>query len=175
MCVDGMATSTDASPREGGGGGQHHHHHHQHPLTFSSDVQSAIDQVLQSTDPLDAPDFNATDYINQMFPTEQSLSAIDDVIGRMESEIGSIDQHIRCVVRGQSTAGQDGRSSLTEAQLVRAKIVLLLKLFFFCFQIENCFFRFASTGDWPAVWPDQRNQTARRAHGRHGQGDHTRH
>lgn len=103
-----MATIRDATSATGP----------QHQLSFSSEVQSVIDQVLQSADPLDAPDFNATDYINQLFPTEQSLSSIDDVIGRMETEIGSIDQHIRGVVRGQSTAGQDGRSALSEAQLV---------------------------------------------------------
>lgn len=119
------------------------------PLSFAPDVQSAIDQVLQSTDPLDAPDFNATDYINQLFPNEQSLSAIDDVIGRMESEIGAIDQHIRGVVRGQSTAGQDGRTSLSEAQLVR---MFFLYLFLF-----NFWRIFGSSGNRPALWPDQRD------------------
>ncbi len=28
-------------------------------------------QVLPSQDPLDSPDFNPVDYINQLFPTEQ--------------------------------------------------------------------------------------------------------
>lgn len=121
--------------------------HQQHPLTFSSDVQSAIDQVLQSTDPLDAPDFNATDYINHLFPTEQSLSSIDDVIGRMESDIGSIDNHIRGVVRGQSTAGQDGRSSLSEAQLVYCGFEFVdLKHFV---NICKC------EGYWTTLRPDQ--------------------
>lgn len=75
-------------------------------------------KVLQSTDPLDSPDFNATDYINQLFPTEQSLSSIDDVINKMESDIVNIDENIRDVVRGQSNTGQDGRVALDEAQKV---------------------------------------------------------
>lgn len=42
-------------------------------IVLSEDVAACIDQVLSSTDPLDKPDFNATDYINQLFPNEQSL------------------------------------------------------------------------------------------------------
>lgn len=75
-------------------------------------------QVLQSSDPLDNPDFNPTDYINQLFPSEQSLSNIDDVIGKMKYEILEIDDNIRSVVRGQNNSGQDGRQALEEAQKV---------------------------------------------------------
>lgn len=75
-------------------------------------------QVLHSGDPLDNPDFNPTDYINQLFPTEQSLSNIDDIILKMECECGQIDDNIRNVVRGQTTTGQDGRRALAEAQNV---------------------------------------------------------
>lgn len=74
--------------------------------------------MLHSGDPLDNPDFNPTDYINQLFPTEQSLSNIDDVILKMECECGQIDDNIRSVVRGQTTTGQDGRRALAEAQNV---------------------------------------------------------
>lgn len=74
--------------------------------------------MLQSTDPLDSPDFNTIDYINQLFPTEQSLSNIDDVITKMETEVTSIDDHIRSVVRSQSNTGQDGLAALQEAQKV---------------------------------------------------------
>jgi vacuolar protein sorting-associated protein 53 len=72
--------------------------------------------VLQSSDPLNHPDFNCTDYINQLFPNEQSLSNIDDVIGRMECEISVMDDNIRSVVRGQSNTGENGRIALEEAQ-----------------------------------------------------------
>ena len=74
--------------------------------------------MLQSTDPLDAPEFNTTDYINQLFPTEQSLSNIDDVISKMENEVSTIDENIRSVVRGQSNTGQNGRVALDEAHKV---------------------------------------------------------
>jgi len=43
-------------------------------VTFPDSVQAAINEVFPSDDPLDAPDFDSIEYINQMFPTEQSLS-----------------------------------------------------------------------------------------------------
>lgn len=39
-------------------------------IELSDDVQNAIEQVLQSEDPLDRSDFNPTDYINRLFPNE---------------------------------------------------------------------------------------------------------
>ncbi|KAG8194624.1 hypothetical protein JTE90_003101 [Oedothorax gibbosus] len=85
-------------------------------IEFPTEVQNAIEQVLPSTDPLDHPDFNAVDYINMLFPTEQSLSNIDDVTGRMKIKIRQLDDEIRTVVRGQTSVGQDGRQALEEAQ-----------------------------------------------------------
>ena len=44
-------------------------------------------QVLPSEDPLDRPDFNAVEYINSLFPTEQSLANIDDVVHKIRLKI----------------------------------------------------------------------------------------
>ena len=49
-----------------------------------------LTQVIPSTDPLDRPDFNAVDYINTLFPTEQSLANIDDVVNRIRVKIRSV-------------------------------------------------------------------------------------
>lgn len=57
-------------------------------------------------------------YINQLFPNEQSLSNIDDVISKMECEISVIDDNIRNVVRGQVNTGQEGQRALEDAQKV---------------------------------------------------------
>uniref|UniRef100_A0A182JC63 Vacuolar protein sorting-associated protein 53 homolog n=1 Tax=Anopheles atroparvus TaxID=41427 RepID=A0A182JC63_ANOAO len=89
---------------------------HINEIILSDDVQRAIEQVLQSSDPLDQPDFNPTDYINQLFPNEQSLSNIDEVISKMECDISLIDDNIRSVVRGQVNTGENGRVALKEAQ-----------------------------------------------------------
>lgn len=84
-------------------------------------------QVLPSNDPLDQPDFNTVDYINSLFPTEQSLSNIDDVVSKMELKIRSIDDEISTVVRGQTMSSQDGRLALEEAQRVIKQLFIHIK------------------------------------------------
>lgn len=103
-------------------------------ISLPNDVQTAIEQVnidctfsyqyliyssfqvLQSVDPLDKPDFSSTEYINGIFPNEQSLSNIDDIIIKMEVELSLIDDNIRSVVRGQSNTGDEGKLALEEAK-----------------------------------------------------------
>lgn len=89
---------------------------HINKIVLSDGVQKAIEQVLQSSDPLDHPNFDPTDYVNQLFPNEQSLSNIDDVITKMDYDISLIDDNIRSVVRGQVNTGENGRAALKEAQ-----------------------------------------------------------
>jgi chromosome segregation ATPase len=84
-------------------------------------------QVCPSNDPLDQPDFNAVDYINSLFPTEQSLSNIDDVISKMEQEIHCIDKKIRTVVRGQTNNNQDGKTALQDAQKAIRQLFVQIK------------------------------------------------
>uniref|UniRef100_A0AAY4D4S6 Vacuolar protein sorting-associated protein 53 homolog n=1 Tax=Denticeps clupeoides TaxID=299321 RepID=A0AAY4D4S6_9TELE len=78
-------------------------------LHLSPEVQLAIEQVFPSQDPLDRADFNAVEYINTLFPTEQSLANIDDVVNKIRLKIRRLDDNIRTVVRGQTNVGQDGR------------------------------------------------------------------
>ena len=40
------------------------------------------------------------DYINEMFPTEQSLTNLDDTITEMRGNISGIDDDLRHIVRG---------------------------------------------------------------------------
>ncbi|XP_031839053.1 vacuolar protein sorting 53 [Nomia melanderi] len=95
--------------------------------TLPPNVQNVIEQVLPSTDPLDQPNFNVVDYINSLFPTEQSLSNIDDVVNNMELKIRNIDKEIRSVVRGQTNVGQDGRAALENAQKVIKQLFVHIK------------------------------------------------
>ena len=91
-------------------------------LSISAQVQDTIDQVLSSEDPLDKSDFNAIEYINTIFPSEQSLTNIDDVITRMKDKIQMLDQEIRVVVRGQSDVENEGREALEEARRVISQL-----------------------------------------------------
>lgn len=52
-------------------------------IELSDEVQAAIEQVLQSEDPLDKLDFNTTEYINRLFPNEIALNGIDEIINKV--------------------------------------------------------------------------------------------
>uniref|UniRef100_A0A8C0KAA8 Vacuolar protein sorting-associated protein 53 homolog n=1 Tax=Canis lupus dingo TaxID=286419 RepID=A0A8C0KAA8_CANLU len=83
-------------------------------LQLTPDVQLAIEQVFPSQDPLDRADFNAVEYINTLFPTEQvSIVSFTSVVSGLSYKL---DDNIRTVVRGQTNVGQDGRQALEEAQ-----------------------------------------------------------
>lgn len=43
--------------------------------------------MIPSNDSLDKLDFDVIDYINNLFPTEQSLTSIDDVIDKIKYKI----------------------------------------------------------------------------------------
>lgn len=87
-------------------------------LKLSSDVQETIDQILPSEDPLDKLDFNPIDYINQIFPNQQSLTNLEDVLNRMKQRILQLDNEISTVVRGQSNVEIEGKEALAEARQV---------------------------------------------------------
>ncbi|XP_043683653.1 vacuolar protein sorting-associated protein 53 homolog [Vespula pensylvanica] len=95
--------------------------------TFPSSVQNVIDQVLSSDDPLDEANFTVVNYINSLFPTEQSLSNIDDVMNEMEQKIHTIDKEMSAVVCGQTDIGQDGKAALEDAQKVIKQLFVHIK------------------------------------------------
>jgi hypothetical protein len=43
---------------------------------LSVHLQQTIAEILPSADPIDTPEFNPIEYINTMFPNEQSLIGI---------------------------------------------------------------------------------------------------
>ena len=49
-------------------------------IELSDDVLKIMEEIVPSDDTLDRPNFDIVDYINELFPTEQSLSNIDYVI-----------------------------------------------------------------------------------------------
>ena len=84
-------------------------------IEISPEVQSTIEQVLNSDDPLDKSDFNLVNYINELFPNEQSLANIDDVLNEMKSKINHLDDEIRTVVRRQNITEAEGKEALMNA------------------------------------------------------------
>ncbi|KAL7148335.1 hypothetical protein ABFS83_06G171600 [Erythranthe nasuta] len=58
---------------------------------------------------------NALDYINQMFPTEASLSGVEPLMQKIHSEIRKVDAEILTAVRQQSNSGTKAREDLAAA------------------------------------------------------------
>lgn len=55
------------------------------------------------------------DYINQMFPTEASLSGVEPLMQRVHSEIRRVDAEILAAVRQQSNSGSKAKEDLAAA------------------------------------------------------------
>ena len=85
-------------------------------VQFPPEVQRALETVLPSDDPLDSPDLDVVDYINKLFPTEQSLAGLEDSISLLSCQVTSIDQEMRSMVRSQTQVGGDAAAALEEAQ-----------------------------------------------------------
>eukprot|EP01114_Cavostelium_apophysatum_P021812 TRINITY_DN7705_c0_g1_i1.p1 TRINITY_DN7705_c0_g1~~TRINITY_DN7705_c0_g1_i1.p1 ORF type:complete len:856 (+),score=183.73 TRINITY_DN7705_c0_g1_i1:75-2642(+) len=79
-------------------------------------LEPVLSQIIPSTDPLDAPNFNPIDYINGLFPNEHSLADIEIAISKMKSSIAATDAEILKSVRTQVTTGYKGRQDLEDAQ-----------------------------------------------------------
>lgn len=83
---------------------------------LTPEVQLAISTILPNDDPLDSADFDLVEYINELFPNEQSLSNIDEVIGRDKTRIKRINSDIRSIVHNQTDSAETGKASLEDAQ-----------------------------------------------------------
>jgi vacuolar protein sorting-associated protein 53 len=83
---------------------------------LTDDVKHAIAEILPSNDPLDNPDFDLVQYINELFPNEQSLSNIDEFIRQDQETIKQIDDDIRAIIHHQSDSAQNGKYALEDAQ-----------------------------------------------------------
>ena len=105
---------------------------------FPSDVESALESISNSgndPDPLDGPNFDPVDYINKLFPTEQSLSSIDTVVAKIQMRICAIDDESRHIIRGDLENENKGREAVEDAkrtiQILFAKLKVSVFTFFF--------------------------------------------
>ena len=54
-------------------------------------VTHAVAEALPTSDPLDRPEFDAIDYINAKFPSEQAaLEALEPFLSQVTGEIGAL-------------------------------------------------------------------------------------
>eukprot|EP01113_Clastostelium_recurvatum_P017040 TRINITY_DN1995_c0_g1_i3.p1 TRINITY_DN1995_c0_g1~~TRINITY_DN1995_c0_g1_i3.p1 ORF type:complete len:1025 (-),score=255.52 TRINITY_DN1995_c0_g1_i3:12-3086(-) len=86
-------------------------------VTFSTQLHKAISDILPSADPLDSPTFNPIEYINNMFPNEQSLVEIDTAISKVKTKMARVDNDVLASIRGQSRGGSvRGTEDLVDAK-----------------------------------------------------------
>jgi len=85
-------------------------------ITFPPEVEAAISAVLPSTDPLDQPGLDTTLYINNIFPTEQSLAGLEDYMSCVSVQVSDLEDEMREMVRSQTQVGGDAAAALQHAQ-----------------------------------------------------------
>jgi hypothetical protein len=83
---------------------------------LGGDVYNMIAQVMPSDDPLDSPNFNPIEYINNLFPNEQSLVDIDLALSRLRVKMKRTEDIILREVRHQSYDGEKGQKDLADAK-----------------------------------------------------------
>ncbi|ORX86055.1 hypothetical protein BCR32DRAFT_290282 [Anaeromyces robustus] len=71
---------------------------------------------ISEDDPLNQQDFDVVSYINKIFPHEQSLASIDNVLADLKSRINQLDKDIRDLLRTQTDAGQQAFIKLEETK-----------------------------------------------------------
>ena len=80
------------------------------------DDEAVVDAVARPQDPLDARDFSAVGYLNELFPTPESLARLDEAIARLDVVVRRLDAEIAAAVREQALNMQRGRAELQDAR-----------------------------------------------------------
>ncbi|KAF3323903.1 vacuolar protein sorting-associated protein 53 A [Carex littledalei] len=70
---------------------------------------------------------SALEYINQMFPTEASLSGVEPLMQKIQSEIRRVDASILAAVRQQSNSGTKAKEELAAATSAVQELMLKIK------------------------------------------------
>lgn len=79
-------------------------------------VSEVLSVMFPSDDPLDAADFDVTQFINAMFPNEQSMTNLDEVIYEMTDKIDNLEGEVSNLIREGHQDGQKSEQMLNEAQ-----------------------------------------------------------
>ncbi|KAF6772471.1 hypothetical protein AHF37_07739 [Paragonimus kellicotti] len=83
--------------------------------SFDKEVEDVLSELNLKSDSLDSPDFDVVAYINEMFPTEQSLANIDEVISETEQKVHELELETREIIRGQWPSEDEGQEVVQEA------------------------------------------------------------
>lgn len=82
---------------------------------FTENTEEILKELNLNIEALDHPNFSVVDYINEMFPNEQSLANIDDIMAGIDIRIKELDEENRQVLRGQWKTESEGQKAVQEA------------------------------------------------------------
>lgn len=85
-------------------------------IHLAPELNSSITHILRSKDPLDAQEFSSVEYINKIFPNEHSLSAVDQVLARLQAKAKQVQEELRELTRAQTDGGQKGQEEVEAAK-----------------------------------------------------------
>ncbi|KAI9096614.1 Vps53-like protein [Phlyctochytrium arcticum] len=85
-------------------------------LQLSLELDCALTKVFENKDPLDSSDFDPLEYINLMFPDEESLAQAESVLGKLHERIKQMDREMHELVRGQLDSGERGKKEIEATQ-----------------------------------------------------------
>ncbi|KAG0342832.1 Vacuolar protein sorting-associated protein 53 [Podila horticola] len=85
-------------------------------IKLAPELNSSITTILRSKDPLDAQEFSSVEYINKIFPNEHSLSAVDQVLAKLQAKAKQVQEELRELTRAQTDGGQKGQEEVEAAK-----------------------------------------------------------
>ncbi|XJO70732.1 hypothetical protein BDV3_000355 [Batrachochytrium dendrobatidis] len=100
---------------------------HHDIVTFTADLSRHICRILNKSDALDSSQFDCIQYVNQIFPDEQSLVHADKVLEKLQKQIHHLDNEMKALVRYQTDASQQSRQELEEVKLAIQHLVARIK------------------------------------------------
>ena len=80
-------------------------------------VEESISKVLPSDDPLDAATFDPIEYVNRRFPTEESLSKLDQFSSNLANQIRRVDEEIYESIRNQAVCSKQTEKDVSAAKM----------------------------------------------------------
>ncbi|KAF9326080.1 Vacuolar protein sorting-associated protein 53 [Podila minutissima] len=104
------------SPMPGGATSQSTYVTTTEAIKLAPELNSSITTILRSKDPLDAQEFSSVEYINKIFPNEHSLSAVDQVLAKLQAKAKQVQEELRELTRAQTDGGQKGQEEVEAAK-----------------------------------------------------------
>ncbi|KAI7903387.1 Vps53-like protein [Cokeromyces recurvatus] len=84
---------------------------------ISSHLETKALSILNVKNPLDSPEFNAISYLNKLFPTEQSLASVDNVLDKLQAKMKEMSLEAERLTNNQFKKDtQDGNKELNKAK-----------------------------------------------------------